>query len=82
MYSKNIVGLGGVRKIRSIKEGDLFKDTNYSKATGVPFVYKIVRKSDKDEWLADWYVNGEYEGDIYLPKSVIQRNMTRVYKIK
>jgi len=82
MYNNKIIGLGGVRKIRSIKKGDLFKDRNYSKATGVPFVYKIVRKYDKDEWLADRYVDGKYEGDIYLKKSVIQRNMTRVYKIK
>ena len=60
MYGKKIIGLGGVRKIRSIKEGDLFKDRYYSKATGVPFVYKIFEKSDKDEWLADRYIDGKY----------------------
>jgi len=82
MYSKNIIGLGGVRKIRSIKIGDLFKDIGYSKATGVPFVFKIVRKYDKDEWIADRYIDGIYEGETYLHKVVIQRNMRRVYKIK
>ena len=81
-FNNKITGLGGVRKIRSIKIGDLFKDNYYSEATGVPFVFKIVRKYDKDEWLADSYVNGKYEGDIYLTKSLIQRNFTRVYKIK